>query len=129
MGSSIDTECKNCGDRESYLLGVGMDYADFSDVMSLIKGNTRKKLKDIVENYQNYGADYSHTLYACPKCNTLHNRFWVSVKYGKNKVYETSFRCGKCRTHLVKAKQPINSYTCKKCGRRELEKAPGILWD
>lgn len=129
MGSSIDTVCKHCGEYESYILGVGIEYANLDAVIPITTGYVRRTLKEIIGNNAIVDADYEHVLYACEKCNTLHSRFWVRVEYDEDKVFETSFRCGKCRSGLVRAKQPIESYACKKCGRQELKEAPGILWD
>ena len=111
------------------MLGVGMSYSSLGEVILLKKGNAQKSLNEITNNHVVNNSDYEHALFACPNCKTLHERFWVRVEYDGDKVFETSFRCGKCRKGLVRATQPIESYNCSRCGRQALEESPGKLWD
>jgi hypothetical protein len=111
------------------MLGVGMSYSSLEEVMQFTRGNARDALREITTNHTINDADYEYVLFACPDCNTLHERFWVRVEYDGDKVFETSFRCGKCRKGLVRAVRPIETYNCCNCGRQELEESPGKLWD
>jgi len=129
MGECIETVCKQCGEWREYMLGVGMSYSSLEEVMQYTRGNARNALREITTNHSINNADYEHALYACPSCNTLHERFRVMVKYDGDRVFETSFRCGKCRKCLVMATRPIDTYKCSHCGRQALEESPGKLWD
>ena len=151
MGSDVCVECTNCDAGESYLLGVGMNYFDTYELLprlpyypngrvrqsyspryvAYIQYGARKKVMDILDYHHVHSQDVAHRLYACPKCNTLHGRFYVRLEYDDCAVYEFNFRCGKCRTPLVEASEDaIESYACKKCGKQSLVRGAGMpLWD
>ena len=130
MGSGVSVECTSCGAGESFMLGVGMMYHSLPNVISCVQGGARKKVEDILENHNVLDGDFEHRLYACPKCNTLHGRFYVHLEYDDGIVYETHFRCGKCRTPLVAANENVlESYACKECGKQSLVRGSEMLWD
>ena len=54
---------------------------------------------------------------------------YVKVEYDGGKVFETIFRCGKCRANLIDVKHSIDYYNCKKCGMKALEECGEMLWD
>ena len=111
------------------MLGVGMSYSSLEEVKTLTRGDARKLLNEITNDHIVNKSDYEHLLLTCPRCNTLHSRFWVRVEYDDDKVFETSFRCGKCKNELVRATLPIEKYNCNHCGKQALEESVGILWD
>ena len=82
-------------------------YSSLEKIIRFTNGNIKIKLQDIVSNHSVTEADYEHRVLACPACNTLHERFYVRVAYDEDKIFETSFRCGKCRTRLVKLNKLI----------------------
>jgi len=129
MGQSIETHCKHCGDTKQFTTGVGFMYSSLTNVIRFTSGNIRTKLQDIVTNHTITEADYEHRILSCPDCNTLHGRFYVRVGYDIDKVFETKFRCGKCRTSLTELDKPVEAYSCGKCGDQSLEEFPGICWD
>lgn len=126
MGGSIETYCRQCGESEEFTTGVGFMYSSLEEVIPFTNGN---KLQDIVSNHTVTNADYEHRVLACPNCNTLHERFYVRVIYDEGNVFETAFRCGKCRAGLVELDKPVEEYSCGKCGSRSLEEFPGMCWD
>lgn len=129
MGQSISTHCRNCNHTEDFATGIGFMYSSLEKVIRFTSSNTRTKLQDIVSNHSISESDHEHRVLACPSCNTLHERFWLRVSYDEDKVFETSFRCGKCRAGLVEMNKPVGEYSCGKCGNQSLEEFPGIMWD
>ena len=129
MGGSISTYCKKCGDTQDFTTGVGFMYSSLEKVIRFTSSNIRTKLQDIVSSHSITNANYEHRVLACPNCNTLHERFYVRVQYDEGDVFETAFRCGKCRAGLVELDKPVEEYSCGKCGSRSLEEFPGMCWD
>ena len=129
MGDGFYTHCTNCDESDEYITGVGMLYGQLENVMPFITGKAMHTITDINNIFDIDSSDYEHKVLACPSCNTLHNRFYVKVEYGDGKVFETAFRCGKCRASLINAKHSIEHYNCKKCGMKTLEKDGEMLWD
>ena len=98
-----------------------MMYWPLRDVVRYTRGNARRTLQDIVENHRVDSAEYGPRLLACPRCDTLHERFYVRVDYDEGKLYqgklfETEFRCGRCQTPLIDPQKPITRYRCSECG-------------
>ena len=129
MGQSITTYCRNCDETEEFATGVGFMYSSLENVIRFTSSTTRTKLQDIVSNHTVINSDYEHRVLACPNCNTLHERFYVRVIYDEGEVFETIFRCGKCRAGLVEMNKLVGKYSCSKCGNQSLEEFPGIMWD
>jgi len=112
------------------MLGIGMEYHSLPNVISCVQGGARKKVVDIMQNHNVLDGEFEHRLYACPKCNTLHGRFYVRLEYDDGNVYEIPFRCGECRTLLVDADEDaVESYACKECGKQSLVRGAEMLWD
>ena len=129
MGGSIETYCQNCHETEHFTTGVGFMYSSLEKVIRFTSGNIRIKLQDIVSNHTVTYSDYEHRALACPSCNTLHERFYVRVNYDSDKLFETTFNCGKCRAGLVEMNKLVGEFSCGKCGGQSLEELPGIMWD
>lgn len=130
MGSGFIVCCKSCGECDDFTLGVGMLYYSIDNVLPLIKGRARKAISDINNILFIDSIDCDHKVYACPLCNTLNARFYARIEYGDNQIYETKFRCGKCRSDFVEMTHPIDYYNCKKCGQQSLEHSGEMmLWD
>ena len=129
MGDGVYVHCTNCDASDEFITGVGMSYGYLEHVIPLITGKAKQTITDINNIFDIDSSDYEHKIFACPSCNTLHNRFYVKVEYGDGKVFETIFRCGKCRTNLIDAKHSIDYYNCKRCGMKALEENGEMLWD
>jgi len=129
MGQGFGILCRNCGARDEFLIGVGFMYSSLDRILPIVNRKTRQKLTDILSRQTIHDEEYEQVLLSCPDCNTLHNRFYVKVVYGNNEVFETKFRCGKCRKALVSANKSIERYRCKECGYEALEQECQIMWD
>ncbi len=111
-----------------------MMYWPLEAVIRHTRGHARRTLQEIVDNHQIVSSQYGHRIFACPRCDTLHQRFYVRVDYDESKqyhtqCYETMFRCGKCRTPLTERDKPIHGYRCAECGSYALKDEVRINWD
>jgi len=129
MGHGISITCSNCGSTESFRLGVGMMYSSLENVIFLVAPAARKKVLKVLAEHDVEEVSYEHALYACPRCNTLHNRFHYRIVYDDDKVFEPRFRCGDCRGRLEQAEKDISQYSCRQCGSRSLTEEHQVLWD
>jgi hypothetical protein len=134
MGEGFSLECKNCAHHDRFMLGVGMAYYSLENVMQCLPTARRKRVRQILDTREILRTDYYYELYACPKCCTLHERFFVSIADNDGVIYETSFRCGKCRELLaavefVGEKMDWSPYVCKSCGEHALVEGISLCWD
>jgi DNA-directed RNA polymerase subunit RPC12/RpoP len=133
MGKFIETRCHDCERQFTLKLGVGMMYWPLEAVIRHTRGNVRRRLQEIVENFDVVSSQYGHRLFACPACDTLHGRFYVRVDYENRKfrseTFETEFLCGKCRTPLIEPTKPVSAYRCSECGSYGLENRSVRGWD
>ena len=135
MGHGLSTRCKQCGREDTYMLGVGMAYYCLDNVLNCLPPRNREKVRKILAKCEMGRTEYEHRLYTCPACFTLHDKFFVRIEYDAGKVFETSFRCGRCRRQLRPAngndsgKIYLGPFLCKSCGQRALEETIGLNWD
>ncbi len=131
MGQGLTVKCKSCGAGGNYTLGVGMMYFPLENVLdSVVPKRQREKVRQALKIAGQDAAQYSHTLYACPKCGALQGRFYIKVARGKETLFETKFRCGKCKHALVAVpNDDVSGYPCPACGKRTLESYITLSWD
>lgn len=129
MGELIQTECRNCHGEFRFLQGIGQGYWSLEDVLCHTQGGVRRALREILDKYEIASAEYGHRLFSCPSCGTLHERFYVRVDYGIQKVYETAFRCGDCRSLLEERTEAVERHRCPDCRAEALEVGPVGTWD
>jgi hypothetical protein len=134
MGEGFSLMCTNCAHHDSFMLGVGMAYYSLENVIDCLHPAQRKRVGQIFDTRYNIQTDFYHNLYACPKCRTLHERFFVSIADNIEVIYETSFRCGKCQITLIpiewgEGKMDWSPYVCKSCGEHALVESESLLWD
>ena len=131
MGHGAIVKCGNCGKETIYMLGVGALYSSLDTVLANTK--IRKEKKNDIQNKLRYfnpdSVSYEHRLYTCPKCEILHERFYIKISNNNKTIYETEFRCGICRSKLTPANKSISSYRCGECRTRNLEWFDNFLWD
>ena len=123
------TYCQNCEAYEDFMKGVGMMDWSLEQVLPNLRGKARRIAKELVKKNPLHDADYGHRMLACPKCETLHNRYYLKVSWGEGEEYETLFHCGKCRTPFAEVTMPLTKYRCRKCGSHSLEEGGEMLWD
>ena len=138
MGSEIYVMCRNCGYEKRFILGIGMLYSSLEEVIDLVHYRRRKKILDILRNHKvikdEYRWDnpfYEHRLYRCFNCNRLYGKFYVKIEYDDNKVYETKFKCSKCKNELkaVEDEKNVKKYPCPECNKKEFSIQEMGLWD
>lgn len=131
MGQGLTIKCKSCGTQENYFLGVGMMYFPLENVLdSVIPKRRREKVREVLRLAGEDSSEYSHELYACPKCETLHCRFYLKISKDEKILFETKFRCGKCRNALIAvSNEDVSRYRCSDCGKKTISSFVGLMWD
>ena len=130
MGQGIVVGCGNCGREVTYALGIGMAYSSLEAVIDAeVHWRQRAKIREILKTAEPDTEDYERRLYACPKCETLYSRFYISLRRNNARLYESMFRCPKCRVSLVPAEEDISLYRCQNCGKQTLECVGHLMWD
>ena len=152
MGHGLILKCDACGAEEGYTLGIGMMYSSLEAVLDIVvPRGKRRKIRALLDYDGLVKTKYEHQLYTCPRCETLHERFFILIrqqpllKHQKKgvemslsefmeaskfkTVYRSRFRCGTCRAGLVYAREGWNAYRCRNCGSKSLVEMPGLCWD
>ena len=114
--------------------GVGMAYLLNPDKALLMyaPGRYHDRIRALMSKFPSSWKEFENRLYSCPKCNTLHKRFYIRMTDGTTRLFETRFYCGKCRGSLIQVKEDdmdVNMYNCKQCGQQALRRGRDILWD
>lgn len=131
MGDSICIECTRCDYSEVFILGVSMGYPSLSAVINKVSPARRKTVNDLLTRKDVKEIDYEHRVFECPACHLLAERFDYSIEYGSGEVYKPYFLCGRCRTRMIPATEPLTEHSCPKCGARPLfvNESFHIDWD
>ena len=130
MGSSIMTECSNCGDQKDYTFGVGMMFGHLDNILELFTPSIQSKVAELKKNSNFNQTDYSYELFECRHCDTAHSRLNLEITYDKNKVYRPSYKCYECKRSLKRTNRKIKSFKCRKCAYYGLKQIYGeSLWD
>ena len=152
MGTGVTISCKNCDYSDGFSVGIGMLYGSLRILLDFsLKGSLnhikRKELIDLLDNHNadenNCGdTNFGHEILRCDKCNNLVERFHVKMLYDGDKVYETLYRCSKCRNKLTLfddyyidfrlSECPDLTIPCPKCGETALffdSDTGSLCWD
>jgi hypothetical protein len=137
MGHGVDICCEACGASEELILGVGMLSGDpFGIVQSMADKRRRDRILDKLWSNQPASLSAENNLYMCEACGKPTSRKTITITRGNELVYESQFRCGKCRKKLTcvesaaeqKIIEAILKGPCWKCGQKDLVGGK-ILWD
>jgi DNA-directed RNA polymerase subunit RPC12/RpoP len=130
MGSGMMVKCSSCGREEEFMLGVGMLYSSLEAVLDrAVHWRRRSAIREILDTYSPVETDYGHRLYACPKCETLHERFYVSIRKDETCLYDSQFKCSRCKSALVPTDKDASAFRCRKCHQRTLTAEGHVMWD
>ena len=131
MGIGIVVKCNNCDAEIVFMHGIGALYSSLNVVLdnNILRKQKKAKVRKILREFNPDSVDYEHNLYTCPKCETLHERFYINLSRNNKTLFETEFRCGICRSKLMPANKSISSYRCGECGQHDLERIEDFLWD
>lgn len=128
MGTIYTAECNECNRIYNFDVGIGDVYeqetlininSDFN-LISLFKEKNRKNdLINILEN-KKYELlnDYGHKILICDTCKNLYSRFTFNLVDNENDVFQTKYRCHKCRKKLraLKSDEILNNtFECPNC--------------
>jgi len=137
MGRAFGVLCLNCDYSKESLLGVGGLYFSLENVISNLHHTKRKAINDILNNHDvvevpfGVNPEYSAKIYRCSKCEGLSSRFYVKIEYDDNQIYETTFKCTKCRTvlEMLDENENLENYSCPNCKMPMLGISSFICWD
>ncbi|MFW2437795.1 MAG: hypothetical protein ACN4GR_00320 [Arenicellales bacterium] len=129
MGQGIITKCTTCHDEKEYLLGVGMMYSSLKNVTGGIHWINRRKIDEFSQNGTVISEQFEHRLYFCEKCLTPHSRFWIRLEREGGEVFETVFKCPKCRSRMIQGDLDFTKYVCSLCGMKTLSAIGKMMWD
>ena len=131
MGSGIIVHCESCNYEKEFYLGVGMMYSSLENVIDCVDHLRRAEVLEMLQNHKVEKSDYEHKLYGCKNCAGLYAKFYVKIDYDDGKVYETDFKCGKCKSSLVEIEDinAVGNRPCPSCNQKTLQVEESILWD
>lgn len=130
MGHGLVTNCTNCNDEQNFFLNVGMCSPSIGHIIDNSHYRTRDKILDFLDKGEERSFDFSNKLFVCARCQVPHTRFWAKIERDDGDVFETQFKCPKCRSLMMEAsEEEITNYRCRKCGKRSLEVVGEIMWD
>ena len=131
MGSGITVTCKTCREEESFWLGIGMMYSDLKNVITNVHYTRRDVVLKILDEHDVSKTKFEHRLFYCQKCHRLYERFYVKILYDSSELYESIFKCNKCKRVLspVDDLERIKGIPCSKCGKISLDYVEDLNWD
>ena len=131
MGSGIIVHCESCEYDKEFFLGIGELYSSLENVIDCIHYRRRPEILDILQNHKVDQCGDEHKLYGCTNCAGLYERFYVKIDYDGGKIYETDFKCGKCKNKLVEIEDigEVKSRPCPKCSQKTLRVHEHLNWD
>ena len=129
MGHAINVECSECDDQQEYRLGVGRRYGCLENVISLVHWRTRIKITDFKATGTIISEIFEHKLYYCKKCNTAHSRFCITLEEDNGEIFETNFKCHKCRSQMIEGRIDFTKCSCSSCGEKTLIVGCDRSWD
>ncbi len=142
MGSAIEITCRNCDYSFEGDIGIGTRYSELQVVVPLLHHARIKIVDDILDNHDVEETDYGHKIYRCGKCFRFFERFHVRIEYDSGRVFETEFKCSKCRKVLdgmdvdADVFNPENEFlkrlsglSCPECGKTSLFIFSISMWD
>ena len=138
MGHGVNICCEACGASEELILGVGMLSGDpFGIVQSMADKRRRDRILDKLWSNQPASLSAENNLYMCEACGKPTSRKTITITRDNELVYESQFRCGKCRKKLTcveseaeqKIIEAILKGPCWECSEKDLAECAEILWD
>ena len=137
MGFGLVTKCSACHDEREFFLYVGMCTPSIGHIIDNSHYRTREKIFDFLDKGEERSYNFSNKIFVCARCQVPHSRFWAKIEREDGKVFETEFKCPKCRSVMVAINDEdtdelideITKYRCRKCGEKSLMYIGDILWD
>ena len=128
MGSGVELHCPTCGWRRDFVLGVGMLYGELDNVVGLLPKAQRAQVDEIRLSHKTEPPEFQQELFVCDRCHALSGKLWVRLRWSGGKVYETEYRCRKCRG-AMRVVEDATGLHCPKCGAKPLAEGAQALWD
>ena len=119
---SLDIQCGHCHSEEHYKIGHDENEQSIDKAIDNFQGKTQIQIRSIIRKHKINKAEYGFALFSCPECHTLFNPYSVEIEYDEIMLFKPFHKCGHCNSTLIRAADPIESYTCKQCGQKQLHK-------
>ena len=130
MGERFEINCSDCDYHKEVYFGVGKLYSSLQAILAIVHYRRRREIQRIIGNYEVRSSEYRHAAFGCSKCRTIYARLYIRILYGKNGVYETTFKCRRCRSVLDELlPEDIPKRLCPVCGECSLSIEKTIKWD
>ncbi len=117
---SLDIQCTQCHSKEHFKTGHDDNEDSIEKAIEQFHGKTQIQVRSIIRKHKIDNAEYGFALFACPQCQILYNPYSVKVEYDNIMLFQPFHKCQRCNTTLVKATDPIKTYACRKCGKKQL---------
>ena len=93
MGTGYTYRCRKCLETGSLSFGSGILWYDFENVKGYLHWQFRRQL-ELFESLNGHCCkDFALKLYTCPKCKTIHSRFWLKATAENGEIFENNFKC------------------------------------
>ena len=131
MGVGIIVTCGTCSEAKSFRLGIGMAYYDLREVIGAVHYTKRDAILKLLDEHDVSETEYEHRLFHCQKCHGLYERFYVRILYDSSEIYDSIFKCSKCKRVLIPVNdlEKIRTIPCSKCGKKSLDYFEYLDWD
>ncbi len=129
MGQGIMVACSECYNEQGYTLGIGMMYSSLENVTSDIHWRTRNNIAEFSSAGNIISEEFEHKLFYCKKCLTSHSRFWIKIEKDCGAIFETEFKCSKCKSEMIEGDLNFTKYSCNSCGKKTLSISSEMDWD
>ncbi len=118
MGEEFELVCQSCGRNQHFTVGSGIMYGSFTleDIHKMARGKVKEAVAQLLSEDSVAHNNCTEALLTCPKCSTLASRFSFELFDKKgNFLYQSQFKCSKCKTVLKPATREPTSYHCRYC--------------
>lgn len=131
MGYGYTMICNSdCGYQKELFLGIGMIESTIENCLRLINTYSRKKLLLKTKDIPVVNHEYGGVCLQCPTCGDIDSKDYVKFHFKDGTSYETTFRCGKCRTKMKEVEEEnIMNSKCPNCKKGNLKNIGFIMWD
>lgn len=128
MGEAVNITCLDCDYEKDIILGVGMCYSSLMNIIRTVHWRTKLKIDEFQSLGDVVSEEFEHRLFSCGNCHQVHSRFWIKLERSDGAIFETEFKCPKCRRPMEESKMNIEEYTCESCGGTNLS-IQEFMWD
>ncbi len=145
MGSGTVLQCRACNHEQTFFFGIGMRHGmmlfgnmdDAKVIADLVKdADVITEAKALIHEKNakiNPSDGAGNSLYMCPSCETVHDRFYFRISHDDG-VFEPTYSCPHCQGRLTKLPDyrniPVEDIRCSSCQEKGTLIESGVInWD